>query len=176
VQKRPTASLWWRLLWEDYQVHYRYKHESRLRSSVLAAPRFLSNASLHANILVRLTIAGPRASARIFRRLLLVSHGCDFSPLAEIGPGLQMTHPLGITVGPRVSIGREVALFHGVTLHAGESGRLVVEDEVQIFTGAYVGGSVTLGRRSVVGANTVVSRGLDPGEVITRGRFLASLA
>ena len=116
-------------------------------------------------------MCGRPPAASIARRLLLLTHGCDFSPHSEIGPGLLMSHPIGITVGSRVSIGSDVALFHGTTLLAGNTGWLSIEDGAEIFTGAYVAGSITVGTRAVVGANAVLDADLAPGSVLTRSHF-----
>jgi serine acetyltransferase len=167
VASHPASRGIWRLLWSDYEEHYRYKAERRWKAAVMLAPRVLSNASLHANLLVRLTTSGPRRSARLFAHLLRVAHGCDFSPDAEIGSALRMNHPIGITVGPRVRIGDGVALFQGATLDAGGQGWLTVGDRVEVFTGAFVGGAVSLGAASVVGANATLTHDLAPGAVFT---------
>lgn len=157
----------WRLLWSDYEEHYRYKLEGRRKAAAMMVPRLLSNSSIHANLLVRLTTAGPRRSARLFAYLLRLTHSCDFSPDAEIGSALRMNHPVGITVGARVRIGDGVALFQGATLDAGGEGWLTVGDHVEIFTGAFVGGAVSLGAASVVGANATLTHDLAPGAVFT---------
>jgi serine acetyltransferase len=175
LERHRKTDAWWRLLWSDYTAHYSYKQESGVRRCLLAAPRIASNGSLHACLLVRLTLAGPTASRWLFRRVLLLTHGCDFAPTAQIGAGLQLNHPIGITVGPRVSLGTEVVLFHGVTLLAGDSGVLRVEDGVEIFTGACVIGSLTVGARAVVGANVRLAENLPPDARFTFSRF-ASLA
>src|ERR1700685_1285666 len=90
LEHRQKTEAWWRMLWSDYTAHYSYKHESDVRRCLLAAPRIASNGSLPACLLLRLTLAGPTASRWSFRRVLLLTHGCDFAPTAQIGAGLQL--------------------------------------------------------------------------------------
>jgi serine acetyltransferase len=157
------------LLWSDYLAHYSYKRESSGRCRALFTPRLLTNSSLHANLLIRLALGGPRGSRWLWRALLLATHCCCVTADCEIGPGLQMTHPIGLSIGPAVILGRDAALFHGITLAGDAEARrpLVIGDRVEIFTGSVVEGALTLGDGCIVGANAVLTRNLRPGEVYT---------
>lgn len=164
-----TPSRWWSLLWSDYLAHYSYKREPASRARLLFPLRLLTNSSLHGSLLLRLTLSGPRPIRWLWRALLLVTHGFSVTGDCEIGPGLQMTHPLGLSIGPAVKVGRDAALFHGITLVGDiEADRpLVVGDRVEIFPGSVVEGALMLGDGCIVGANAFLTRDLQAGEVYT---------
>lgn len=168
-----AASMWWTLLWSDYLAHYGYKHEGRGRAVLLFAPRMLTNSSMHASLLIRLALTGPRPLRSLSGAVLLSTHGCSLSSDCEIGPGLQITHPIGLSIGPAVKLGRDAALFHGITLAGDggeEPGQLVIGDGVEIFTGSVVKGALVIGDRCVVGANAVLTHDLPDDTVYTRRR------
>jgi serine O-acetyltransferase len=97
--------------------------------------------------------------------------GAEIAFEAEIGPGLVITHPVGVVVGSRVRIGKNCTLMQGVTI--GEkwseiSGKRVpvVGDEVIIGTGSKILGGVTVGDKVFVGANSVVIGDVPAGKVV----------
>jgi serine O-acetyltransferase len=86
----------------------------------------------------------------------MTHNGCDISPHATIGAGLQMPHPQGIVVGPEVVIGPRVRLGQHSTLGMGGSGSPRLGAGVTIGIGAVVFGGIGLGEESVVAANSVL--------------------
>ena len=93
---------------------------------------------------------------------------CDIAREAEIGPGLRISHPFDIVIGPDVKIGREAIVFNGVTLgnrlgHDSWTGMPTVGDFVLIGTGAKILGPITIGDHARIGANAVVLTSVPPG-------------
>jgi serine O-acetyltransferase len=109
-----------------------------------------------------------------FQRLAQVAYGADLDYRATIGPGLVLRHPVGIVVGRDVVIGSRVRLFQNVTLgnrmsgsESRPDGMPTLEDDVHVYAGAVVLGPITIGARSVIGANAVVTRSCPPDSRIT---------
>jgi len=93
----------------------------------------------------------------------------------SVDVGLALTHGWGIVVSPGARIGRNVTLFHGVTLGrrdridaAGERvvGYPVIEDDVWIGPHAVIVGAVTVGRGSRVAAGAFVTKSVPPNSVV----------
>jgi serine O-acetyltransferase len=84
--------------------------------------------------------------------------GAEIHPAAEIGPGFATIHTAGIVVGHEVVAGRNLVLYHGVTLgHTGTGpGQPYIGDDVRIGAGAKVLGPIRVGNRAWIGANAVV--------------------
>lgn len=90
--------------------------------------------------------------------------GADIAWQARIGKGLRLYHPVGVVIGPHVSIGRDCEIQQGVTL-GGLGGDAADPDQsptlgdgVTLGTGAKVVGDVKIGTNAVIGANAVVTR------------------
>ncbi|HWH93633.1 MAG TPA: hypothetical protein VNT03_07215 [Baekduia sp.] len=163
------------LLFADYRALYARKrpgvHEATGKAAALAVPRIVMDANLHALVLVRAVGAAPPPLRGMAQRLLLAGHGMYVDPRAEIGPGLFMPHPLMIAVGPGVTIGAGVSVFHNATVRAALAEREGphVQDGVRIYTGAALVGALTVGAGAVVGAGTTVSTDVPPaGRVVRR--------
>jgi serine O-acetyltransferase len=85
---------------------------------------------------------------------------------------VRFPHPMGIVIGDGVRIGRDVRIYQNVTIGLTEN--LVgarpedyptIEDEVFIYAGAVIFGAITIGARSIVGANAVISRDIPPDSI-----------
>lgn len=166
------------LVWADYVAHYAYKTESDDRRRLLFLPRVLTNASLHATVLIRLVQKAPGVTTWLWRRLLLALHGCDVGRHTVIGPGLQMTHPTGIVIGVNSVLGAGVTLMQGVTVSpvttnwrvGGEMGLLRIGDGVTVFANAGVFGPIAIGDDAMVGALALVTRDVPSRWIATRDR------
>lgn len=95
----------------------------------------------------------------------------------RIGAGLKLIHPTNVMIGSGVEIGEDCLIFHNVTLGTGQiPGNPKIGNNVDIYPGACVLGGITIGDRSMVGANCVVTRDVPadsiilaaPGRVIPR--------
>jgi serine O-acetyltransferase len=87
--------------------------------------------------------------------------------LGRIGPGLLLIHPRNIAIGPGVEIGKHCEIFHEVTLGSGiEPGMPRIGDNVDIYVGARILGGVTVGDRSLIGANCVITKDVPSDSVV----------
>jgi serine O-acetyltransferase len=82
---------------------------------------------------------------------------------ARIGPGLVLIHPHNIMIGSGVEIGEDCLILHDVTLGTGQTlGTPKIGNNVDVYVGARILGGVVVGDRSIVGANSVVTRDIPP--------------
>jgi serine acetyltransferase len=116
----------------------------------------------------RIPFCGPA-----FARLNLFLTGAEISPSAAIGPGLRISHGVGLVVGGYARIGADAVLLHGVTLGSPGPERIeempLLEDRVFVGAGVAILGRVTIGAGSFIGAHAVVTRDVPPASrVLTR--------
>lgn len=92
--------------------------------------------------------------------------GAEISPFATIGSGLCLMHSVGIVIGPEVTAGRNLRIYHGVTLGDGSRpGQPQLGDDVVIGAGTAILGGVRIGDRVIVGANSVVTQDIPSDSV-----------
>jgi serine O-acetyltransferase len=94
--------------------------------------------------------------ARLFTQI-------DIHPAARIGERFFIDHGTGVVIGETAEIGRDVTLYHGVTL-GGTSWRAgkrhpTLGDHVIVGAGAKILGPITVGAHARIAANSVV---IDP--------------
>ena len=65
---------------------------------------------------IRYGVLGIRFPARWLMQLARWLTGIEIHPAATIGPGLFIDHGMGVVIGETAEIGRDVTLYHGVTL------------------------------------------------------------
>ena len=101
-------------------------------------------------------------------RIIQVITGISIPKSAVIGPGLRIYHFGNIVIHPDVTIGSNCTLRHGVTIgNRTEHGPVpVIGDNVRIYTGACIIGNVKVGNNSIIGANALVIRDVEPGSVV----------
>lgn len=113
----------------------------------------------------RVPVLGP-----FFHRLGIFLTGVDISPSAEIGPGLLISHGVGLVVGGHARIGANALLLHGVTLGSPSRGRVeempVVGDNAFIGAGAKLIGKIDIGDDVVIGPNAVVMVDIPAGSKV----------
>lgn len=84
--------------------------------------------------------------------------GFELPVSVAVGPGLTIWHGFGIVVNRGSTLGANVALRHGVTI--GDDGRRpgcpVIEDGVELGTGATVLGAIRVGANARIGAHALV--------------------
>ena len=128
-------------------------------------------------------LAGHRVAHRLYRAKLyflarVVNHwtrawtAIDIHPGAKIGRNFFIDHGF-VVIGETAEIGDDVTIYQCVTLGGtspdnGVAGKRhpTVLDGAIIGSGAQVLGPITLGRRSRVGANAVVTRDVPEGAVM----------
>jgi serine O-acetyltransferase len=149
--------------------------EPRRRLALLFFPRVLHNPCMHATILIRVAMAGPRWMIGIWRTILIWKHSMDINPVMDIGPGLVLPHPVGILLGQGLRIGAGVTILHHVSIggdprlsHEAPQLSPVIGDGVIIYTQSIIIGPITIGDGAVIGARSWVAKDVEPGAVHTR--------
>lgn len=113
---------------------------------------------------------------KLLHRLACHWAAMDFSWQIAAGDGLSITHGWGLVVSPGAKLGRNVTLFHGVTLGRRDRisadgtrhvGYPVIEDEVWIGPHAIIVGDVTIGRGSRIGGGAFVTESVPPYSVVS---------
>lgn len=110
-------------------------------------------------------------------RLLLLLRGTNIAPSCLTGPGLMLPHGgIGIVVHHRATLGRNVAIFQGVTVGRADiwvaekpDFHAIIDDDAVLCANAVVLSSserpVRIGRGAIVGANSVVTCSVPDGEI-----------
>ena len=129
-----------------------------------------------------LWLHNSRLLARWLSHVVRFLTGVEIHPGAQIGPAFFIDHGMGVVIGETTEIGKDVSLYHGVTL-GGTSLKKVkrhptLEDRVVVGAGAKILGAITIGADSRIGANAVVVSPVPensvvvgvPGRIIKRGK------
>lgn len=138
------------------------------------------------HIIVMMRICQYCAVSRTPLRIMLypfkILHRCaahmgsmDFPSSTQVGAGLAITHGWGIVISPSARIGKNVTLFHGVTIGQrdtiqGQGTRIaaypIIEDEVWIGPNAVIVGGVIIGQGSKIAAGAFVTESIPPFSVV----------
>ena len=120
---------------------------------------------------------GLHTLSRFIMQLARWLTGIEIHPAAEIGEGFFADHGMGIVIGQTATLGKNVTLYHGVTLGGvmpaidAKAQRSVkrhptLRDEVIIGAGAQILGPVIIGSRARVGGNSVVTKDVGDGQTV----------
>jgi serine O-acetyltransferase len=105
---------------------------------------------------------GLRFVARLGSQITRWLTGIEIHPGATIGRRFFIDHGMGVVIGETAEVGDDVMLYHGVTLggrqREGGKRHPTIGDGVAVGAGAKILGPITIGARSLVGANAVVTR------------------
>ena len=112
---------------------------------------------------------GLHTLSRFIMQTARLLTGIEIHPAAEIGEGFFADHGMGIVIGQTAILGKNVTLYHGVTLGGvlpavdSESQRMVkrhptLEDNVIVGSGAQILGDIIVRQGARVGGNSVVTR------------------
>ncbi|WP_425090892.1 serine O-acetyltransferase [Tropicimonas sp. S265A] len=135
-----------------------------------AVETMLTYPGLHAMLAHRIAHAlwciNWRSAARLLSYLARMVTAIDIHPGARIGPGFFIDHGAGVVIGETAVVGRDVTLYHGVTLggvswNAGKR-HPTLEDRVMVGAGAKILGPITVGADARIGANSVVVETVPP--------------
>ncbi len=134
----------------------------------------LTYPGLHASVAHRISHAlwrrGVRTPARFLSYLARMVTGIDIHPGARIGAGFFIDHGSGVVIGETAEIGRDVTLYHGVTLGgvswSGGKRHPTLGDGVMVGAGAKILGPITVGSGARVGANSVVVDAVPDGATV----------
>ncbi len=110
-----------------------------------------------------------RGGTLVARQVAEVAHtrtGIDIHPGARIGRAFCIDHGTGVVIGETAEIGRNVKVYHGVTLGALSVSKAMaarkrhptIEDDVVVYAHATIlGGETVIGRGSIIGGNVWVT-------------------
>lgn len=106
--------------------------------------------------------------ARVLSSVARFFTGVDIHPGATIGKNLVIDHGSGVVIGETSIIGRDVLIYHQVTLggtgnESGSKRHPTICDCVMIATGAKILGDIKIGTMAKIGANAVVLKDVPPG-------------
>ena len=121
--------------------------------------------------------AGLHTLSRFIMQTARWLTGIEIHPAAEIGGGFFADHGMGIVIGQTAILGKNVTLYHSVTLGGvmpavdSKAQRSVkrhptLEDGVIIGAGAQILGPVTVGSCARVGGNSVVTKDVGEGQTV----------
>jgi serine O-acetyltransferase len=111
---------------------------------------------------LRMLITGTQA---ILAMTAQVMTGNELPPEAQIGPGLRIHHSGNVIINPRVRIGRDCTVRHGVSIGnlVPQGPAPVLGDRVELGAYAQLFGAITIGDDAKVGAMSVVLRDVPTG-------------
>ena len=103
--------------------------------------------------------------------------GMDLHPGARIGSHFFVDHCTGTVVGETCEIGKNVKMYHGVTLGAqstsggqqlrGKKRHPTIQDNVTIYPGATIlGGETVIGAGSTIGGNVFLTSSVPPNSLV----------
>ena len=105
--------------------------------------------------------------------------GIDIHPGATIGESFFIDHGTGVVIGETTTIGNRVKLYQGVTLGAlspfdrqgapltGKKRHPDIQDDVIIYANATIlGGDTVIGKGSIIGGNTWITKSVPPNSLI----------
>lgn len=106
--------------------------------------------------------------------------GIDIHPSACIDSPFFIDHGTGVVIGGTATIGKNVKIFHGVTLGAkafdrnsdgvvikGKKRHPTIKDNVSIYSGAVIlGGDTVIETNSVVGGNALITHGVPKNTMV----------
>ena len=116
---------------------------------------------------IRLTIL-----ARLISYIGRILTGIEIHPAAKIGERFFIDHGMGVVIGETAEIGKNVTLYHGVTLggvspsensesQKDKKRHPTICDNVIIGSGAQILGPITIGENAKVGSNSVVTKDVE---------------
>ncbi len=113
-----------------------------------------------------------RPLARIISGFSRFLTSVDIHPAAFIEEGFVIDHATGVVIGETAIIGKNVTLYHGVTLggvapsvnslsQVGVKRHPTLEEEVVVGANASILGDIIIGKNAQIGANTVVTQSIE---------------
>ena len=120
---------------------------------------------------------GLKFIARLIMQIARVLTGIEIHPAAKIGPGFFVDHGMGTVIGQTAEIGRDVTLYHDVTLggvmpavdsekQRNAKRHPTLGDYVIVGAGAQILGPIVISRCARVGGNSVVTKDVPEGATV----------
>jgi serine O-acetyltransferase len=111
-----------------------------------------------------------RFPARLLSHIARFLTGIEIHPGASIGEGFFIDHGMGVVIGETAEIGRNVTLYHGVTLGgtSWQKGKRhpTIEDNVIVGANAAILGPIRIGENSKIGSGSVVNKEVPPHSTV----------
>ena len=115
--------------------------------------------------------------ARIISQFSRFLTGIEIHPKAKIGKNLFIDHGMGVVIGETSDIGNNVTIYHNVTLggiapsiNSNDQRNMkrhpTLEDNVVVGSGAQILGPITVGKNSLIGSNSVVTKNVPEKSVM----------
>lgn len=163
---------------DTFRLHGRYSFPLMLKA-------FLSTRCFRPILTLRLCQSATQSgmpgrlalpACKVLHRIATHLAGMDLSWQTEIGGGLAIAHGWCLVINPRVRIGSNVTLFHGVTLGQRDriardgtrsTGYPVLEDEVWVGPHAIIVGGITIGRGSRIAGGAFVTEDVPPFSIVS---------
>lgn len=111
-----------------------------------------------------------RLLARLLSHISRGLTGIEIHPGATIGEGFFIDHGMGVVIGETAEIGKNVTMYHGVTL-GGTSWKKgkrhpTIGENVIIGANAAILGAILVGENSKIGSGSVVNREVPPNSTV----------
>ncbi len=108
--------------------------------------------------------------ARFLSHISRFLTGIEIHPGATIGEGFFIDHGMGVVIGETAEIGKNVTMYHGVTL-GGTSWKKgkrhpTIEDNVIIGANAAILGPIRVGENSKIGSGSVLNKEVPPHSTV----------
>ena len=88
----------------------------------------------------------------------------------QIGPGLYIGHPYGITINPQAVLGKNVNIHKGVTIgqenRGDRKGAPIIGDEVWIGVNSTIVGKIVIGNDVLIAPNSYVNRDVPSHSIV----------
>ena len=122
-------------------------------------------------------LAGFDLLARIISQTTRFFTGIEIHPGAKIGNNLFIDHGMGVVIGETSEIGNNVTIYHNVTLggiapsiNSNDQRNMKrhpkLEDNVVVGSGAQILGPIVIGKNSLIGSNSVVTKNVSEKSVM----------
>ena len=111
--------------------------------------------------------AGAAPAAMIVSRLIRHLYGSDIHWDADIAPGVQIVHGMGLAISPKASIGAGSILFQHVTLGESQNGAPAVGRNVHIGPGATLLGPIEIGDGTKIMAGCVIRESVPADSLVS---------
>jgi serine O-acetyltransferase len=137
-----------------------YDPAARSRVEVLLLYPGVKAIALH-RLASALARAGVPFVPRMISEMGRAWTGIEIHPGAKLGRRVIIDHGMGVVIGETAIVGDDVVIYQGVTLGGTSLHRVkrhpTIESKAVLGAGAKVLGNITVGARSRVGANSVVT-------------------
>ena len=118
-----------------------------------------------------------KLAARLLSQIGRGITGVEIHPGATIGQGVFIDHGMGVVIGETSEIGRNVTIYHNVTLggiapsiNSNEQRNVkrhpTLQDNVVVGSGAQILGPIVIGKNSLIGSNSVVTKNVPEKSVM----------